>query len=87
MTHDILLGEWCGATWPSHGIPHGTHSLVDLLIVFKKIMAGPWGSNMRPPWVTKSSHRLGYHPAYMVDLTPIPHQIYLSLDDGHIGGE
>jgi hypothetical protein len=34
LTCGIYLSECKGATWPSHGFPHGTHSLVK---VFGKI--------------------------------------------------
>jgi hypothetical protein len=42
--------KWYGATWPSHGLPHGTPLLAAGLMVYQfKNLWGPWDLNPGPP--------------------------------------
>jgi hypothetical protein len=33
VTRGIIFDKWCGATWPSHGLPRGTPLLANGLLV------------------------------------------------------
>jgi hypothetical protein len=79
------LGIWYGATWPRHGLPHGT-LLLDVLLLGKIFFLESTGIE---PWTSLSvetSRRPGYQPAYLVVLNTIWHRLNLNLHGDLFGG-
>jgi hypothetical protein len=82
LTCGSSVGVLYGATWPSPGLPHGTHSLAK---VFGKIYFGFHWVRTVDLHRCKFFRKVEHQPAYTVVLTIICFHIYLSLQCGSNG--
>jgi hypothetical protein len=75
LTRGIVLGEWYGATWPSHGLPRGTPHW--LTVFGLKVCLRVRGGRTRDLHGGEVLAGSGYQPAYMVFLITYGCKIYI----------